>query len=509
MSASREKKKRFEERADGTEKRQVRAKDDYKSRKRKKLIGTIAAIVVVVLLVLAVVVNSNLFYTGVTAVKTGDTRYTTADFNYEYFNAYYGTYGELYNTYGAELVSYLLNPQMPLDEQNYSETQTWDEYFEEYAMNQLQQMAMLNDMAKAEGWSLNAEQKAEIDANIDRIKTEAVSNGYSDYRAYLRNMFGKGITEERLRSLLESSFNATYYSQYLIDKWMNSYSEAELSEYYDGHRNEYDLVSYMSYFVDGSVPEDSELDADTALQQAKDIATEIATARDQATFAEVVRQNAPEDEKAELADDNACLNRLKSPTSITNEAWKTWLMDSQRQTGDSNIFAGTNGYYVLLFLERNGNEYKTANFRGITITVETDPDSGLVTDATRSAAEATVAMILEAYNENPTEENFAELANTYNSDESMTGGLCQNYVLGQIASREIEDYLFSEETPVGEVKSFYYDGSYFVVYTMERGEQYNLLLAENLKASDQYSSTVEAAKADYPIEKKFAFRFAK
>lgn len=509
MSASREKKKRFEERADGTEKRQVRAKDDYKSRKRKKLIGTIAAVVVVVLLVLAVVVNSNLFYTGVTAVKTGDAKYTTADFNYEYFNAYYGTYEELYNTYGAELVGYLLNPQTPLDEQNYSETQTWDEYFEEYAMNQLQQMAMLNDMAKAEGWSLSAEQKAEIDANIDRVKTDAVSNGYSDYRAYLRNMFGKGITEERLRSLLESSFNATYYSQYLIDKWMNSYTEEELSEYYDGQRNAYDLVSYMAYFVDGSVTEDSELDADTALQQAKDIATEIATAGDQATFAEVVYQNAPEDQKSSYADPDACLNRLKSPTAITNEAWKNWLMDSERQTGDSNIFAGENGYYVLLFLERNGNEYKTANFRGITITVETDPDSGLVTDATRSAAEATVDMILEAFNEDPTEENFAELANTYNSDGAMNGGLCQNYVLGQIASKEIEDYLFSEETPAGEVKSFYYDGSYFVVYTMERGEQYNLLLAKNLKASDQYKSTVEAVKADYPIEKKFAFRFAK
>ena len=47
MSASREKKKRFEERGDGTEKRQVRAKEDFKSKKRKKLITTVAVIVVV------------------------------------------------------------------------------------------------------------------------------------------------------------------------------------------------------------------------------------------------------------------------------------------------------------------------------------------------------------------------------------------------------------------------------------------------------------------------------
>lgn len=509
MSASREKKKRFEERAEGTEKRQTRAKTDYSAKKRKKLIGTVVAVVVVLLLITAFVFNSNLFYTGVAAVKVGDTKYTAADFNYEYFNTFYNTYDNIANTYGS-YASLLLDTQKPLDEQNYSETQTWQDYFEEQAFTQLQQMAMLNDLAKAEGWELDAAQLQEIEANIDAVKTSAVSNGYSDYRAYLRALYGKGITEPRLRNLLRQSFNATYYSQYLIDKWMNAYTEDELSEYYDGVRNDYDQVSYMSYFVDGSVPEGSELDADTALSQARDIANEIASAGDQATFADAVYQYAPEDQKANYADADACLTRLATPSMISDTTWKTWLMDSERQSGDTTVFAGENGFNVLLFLERDGNEYKTANFRGITVTVATDEETGEITDATRAAAEATVDIIMESFNEDPTEQRFADLANLYDmSGQQLDGGLYADTVKGQTSVREMEDFLFDENTAVGDVKTFYEDGVYYVVYALERGEQYNLLLAKNLKASDQYNSIIEEARASYPVETLFAYRFTK
>ena len=55
MSASREKRIRFEERAEGKEKRQIRAKDNRKVARRKKLITTAAVAVIVIVLVLLVV----------------------------------------------------------------------------------------------------------------------------------------------------------------------------------------------------------------------------------------------------------------------------------------------------------------------------------------------------------------------------------------------------------------------------------------------------------------------
>ena len=256
MSASREKKKRFEERGDGVEKRQVRAKEDFKLKKRKKLITSIVAVVVVVLIVVGVVFNSNLFYTGVPALKIGDSKYTTSDFNYEYFNAYYNTYTNMQNSYGS-YASMFLNPQEPLDKQMYSDTQTWDDYFEEQAIEHLKQMTILNDMADAENWELSAAQKAEIEANIDSLKTAAASNNYGDYRAYIRALYGKGATEKTLRKLLEKSYRATYYSRYLNETWTNSYTDEQLDDYYDAVRDEYDLVSFMVYQVSGEADDEA------------------------------------------------------------------------------------------------------------------------------------------------------------------------------------------------------------------------------------------------------------
>ena len=508
MSASREKKKRFEERSDGVEKRQVRAREDFKSKKRKKLIGTIAAIVVVVLLVLAVVFNSNLFYTGVKAVKVGNTGYTTADFNYEYFNTYYNTYTSLYDSYGSYL-SMFLDTTQPLDKQQYSEELTWADYFEGQALDQLQQMTILNDLADKDGWELTAEQKAEIDSSIDSIKASAVNSNYTDYRAYIRALYGKGVTEERLRKLLEKSYRATYYSQYLREKWQNAYTDAELDEYYDSVSDTYDLVSFMAYTVYAEPDEENGVDQDTAMAQAKDIANEILAARDKATFADAVYRFAPENEKEKYAKEDACLYRYAAPEGLNNSLWREWLTDKARQTGDTTVLEFNTGCHVLLFLDRCDNSFQLANFRGITINVEKDEDSGEITEATRAAALEKVDAVMAAYDEDPTEENFAALADRYDeSGEGKTGGLYENVILGQLASVEVEDCVFGG-TSVGQVQTIAGEDLYYILYPLESGERYDRFIAKNRKASEQYNETVEAAKADYPVRTTFAFRFAK
>ena len=508
MSASREKKKRFEERSDGVEKRQVRAKEDFKRKKRRKLIATIAAVVVVVLIVLGVVYNSNLFYTGTTALKIGDAKYTTADFNYEYFNTYYNTYTNLQNTYGTYAAMFL-NPNEDLDKQQYSDDLTWDGYFEEQAIQHLKQMTILNDMADAEGWELSAAQKAEIEDNIDSLKTSAANSNYTDYRAYIRALYGKGFTEERLCSLLQKSYRATYYSRYLSDKWMASYTDGELDEYYDSICNDYDLVSFMSYTVNAVEDEENGIDAENAKAQAKNIADEILSARDQATFADAVYRFAPEDEKDDYKDEDACLHRYAAPAGISNTEWRSWLTDPARQAGDTTIVEFSTGYHVLLFLERSDNAYELVNFRGITINVATDEETGEVTDETRAAAQSLVDDILEQFEMNPTEENFASLADEYdNSGENRTGGLYQDVILGTLSDPEVEAYLFGD-TQVGQVQTIYSDGKFYITYPLEKGERYDRFIAKNMKQNEEYSAMMEAADMNYPVTTGFAFRFAK
>ncbi len=506
MSASREKKVRFEERAEGKEKRQIRAKDNQNKAKRKKTIAAAAIAVVVVVLVLLVVFNSTLFYTGVPALRIGDWKYTAADFNYEYFSSYYNTYTSIYNTYG-EYTSLLLDPNTALSKQYYSETQSWADYFEENALNQLQQMSILNDMAKKEGWTLSAERSAEIESNIDQLKTDALNTGYSDYKSYLKALYGKGMTESRIRDLLRKSFSATYYSQDLVERWQNAASDEEKLEYYNGVQETYNLISYMLYYVDGSPNDEEGIDSETAMLAAKNTADEIAATADQLTFADAVYRLAPEDSRSAYADEDACLTRNAVPTNI-DSTYRDWLTDSARTYGETNIFSASSGYYVVMFLESNHNDYKLVNYRGIIIAVETD-ENGSVTDSTMAAGQATVDEILAAYNEDPTEENFASLATTYNGS-GVNGGLQENVTMGTLANRELEEYLFDEAArQPGDIYTFYKDGNFYIAYFVGYGEQYNLKIAANLLAQDQYTGMIEAAQAEYPVKKLFAFRFTK
>ena len=505
MSASREKKKRFEERSDGQEKRQIRAKESFKAQKRKKLITTIVAIVIVVLLVVGIVFNSTLFYTGVPAVKVGSQGYTAADFNYEYFSNYYNTYTSIANTYG-DYASMLLDPSQPLNKQQYSDTMTWADYFEDTALNQLQQLSILNDMADAEGWNMTAEQKAETDSTLNTLRTAATSNNYKDLRTYIRALYGKGITEERLRSLLDKSFRATYYSQYLTETWQNSFTEEEKAAYYDTVRNDYDLISYMSYDVDATVPEDSAMDTAAAKEKAKATADEIASARDQASFADVVLLFAPEDQKSAYEDPDACLHRLTRPDYISNSEARSWLTDQAREAGETKVVDNGNGYTVLLFLERNGNEYKLANFRCITVQVEQDEDSEQITDVTRYEARQKVDGILAEYNTDPTEEKFSELADQYDTTGQT---LFENAAMGSLSVPEVEAFIYNENTQVGDVESFYADDKYYIIYPLEPGDQYNLSIASALMVSDKYNGTIEEARERYPVKKLLAFGFTK
>ena len=216
---------------------------------------------------------------------------------------------------------------------------------------------------------------------------------------------------------------------------------------------------------------------------------------------------APEEERADYADDDACLTRNAAPGNIDTN-YRSWLTDTSRSFGETTVVAASSGYDVVMFLESNNNDYKVVNYRGIVIPVSTD-ENGKVTDSTMQEARETVDAVMEAFNADPTEENFASLANQYNGSSS-NGGLQENVTMGTLASYDLEQYLFDEAVrQPGDVYSFYNNNNYYIAYFVSYGEQYNLRIAENLLAEEQYNGMMEAAEADYPVKRLFAFRFTK
>ena len=98
MSASQDKKRRTEERALGTERRQVASQKEAKERKQSKIKWTVGSIIVVLLVAAILIGNSSLFYTARPALQVGDVKYSSAEVNYAYRTAYlsfcnqYGSY---------------------------------------------------------------------------------------------------------------------------------------------------------------------------------------------------------------------------------------------------------------------------------------------------------------------------------------------------------------------------------------------------------------------------------
>ena len=512
MSASQEKKKRREERVEGKDKKQIQRASTARKKKRNKIIGSIIAVVVVVLILFAAVFNSTLFYSHASALDIGDHDYTAVEFNYYYQSAYMSAYSSISSTYG-QYASYLLDPSKPLSEQSYSEDMTWDEYLEQQALDSMQQSAMLCDAAEEEGFTISEEVQANIDQTIASEKAAATEQGYNSFKKYLTTAYGRGFDEKTYEKLVTNQNLAAAYSQVLIDRFTEEYTDEQLMDKYNSVQSEYNLITYCYYYVDGSADDEAGIDADTAMNNAYTTAQAIAAAKTEDVFAELVRQYCTEEEKESFADDSAVLRKNVAPGSLSDN-YSEWLTSADRKYGDTTCIEGTNGYYVLLFVESNHNDYTLKNFRHILVKAEADADSGEITGESILAAQTKAEQLYEQWKEDPTEENFAAMANE-NSDDTgsnTNGGLYENVAQGRMVS-EIDEWLFNSGRKAGDtelvyVKSSNYTG-YHILYFSGEGEQYNLEIAKGLQQQDDYEQWISDRSGSYEINKRFAFRFAK
>ncbi len=510
MSASQEKKKRMREREEGVEKKQVKRESMLQRKKRNNLIKSIVGIVVALVIVLLIIFNSTLFYSGVSAITIGDHSYTAAEFNYYYQTAYFTTYQNIYSTYG-QYASMLLDSSKPLKTQQYSEDQTWDDYFKEVALNNMKQCAVLNDAAAAEGYVISADAQASIDQSVAQARDEAVSNGYGSFEKYLISVYGKGFSEDLFNKCVKEMSLAADYSRELISRY--EYSDDQLLEKYNSVSTDYDLTTYCSYYASGAADDEAGIDADTAMNKAYSVAQAISAAKTEDVFADLVKENCSEDEKEVYTDVDSVLHKNVSPASLPSDC-KDWLTSADRVYGDSTYIESGTGYYALLYVGRNHNDYNLESFRHILIKVNPDGENGEISASAITAARDKANEIFAEWQQDPTEDNFAALADEYTDDTGSAGkgGLYSDNKLGSLVP-EIESWLFSGNNKPGDTSIIYVNSAsysgYHIVYYVGEGEQYNLKLADNLLRNDDYSSWLENLENSYNVNKHFAFAFTK
>ncbi|MCM1148696.1 MAG: peptidylprolyl isomerase [Butyricicoccus sp.] len=499
MSASKQKRVRSDLRADGLDRKSEDQLKAEASNRRFKRNVIITVIVIALVFAAAVVINSNLFFTKMAAVKVGGTGYTAAEFNFYFRNAY----NSFVNQYGEGLIS----TDTPLDEQDSFFGGTWADYLTEQAEGQLQQITAMYDQAVANGYTISQEGLDSIETNLSYYELYAAQQG-TTLDGYLAASYGKGMTADLYRQYMTRYITATEYSQTVYEGY--SYDADTLSAKYAELAGDYDVVSFHSYFISTSDDAYADMDDEAKAAAAHDAAQAIAGSADADEFGEKVYEQLSDEDKADYESGDTLVNMAGVNIASYYPDASEWLADAARAEGDTTVVDTDSGSYALMFIARDDNQYDLVNVRHILIQAETD-DNGEYTPEALEAAHKRIEEIEAEWKANPTEENFAELANQYSEDggSNTNGGLYENVAKYQMVS-EFNDFCFAGHQPgdtgIVHGESANYNG-YHLIYFVGEGEVYADYIAGNTLRNEDFNSYVLGISESYEVSEGFAFHF--
>lgn len=481
-----ERKKRMENAA------KKNAKKSPQMTKAKKVIGKVVAIVLAVVVCLAAVYGIFNFF-GIpqkvlTAAKIGDERVTVAKYNFYYMDMYLNTYNQSqsYDSqygagYGAMYTGYD-SSKTPM-EQEYpgtledfeGESATWADYFRVQSLKYLQTYLAYAKLAKEAGMTLDEDELADIDEQVESIRSSAESNDYSLDR-YLTKIYGKGVNEKLLREVMEERQLAYKYAQQKQEDVKTGVTDAQIEEEYTANPAEYALVTLNGFVVSA----DTSAIADDATDDEKTAATEAAMADAKAKaegYAAKVNsaETLLEQAKAYNSTATEASVKLEDVTGTTlastfSQAASDWAYAAERAVGDVTVVETSKGYAVLyMAVLPHKDMSKPVDVRHILIQFDTTTDeSGNTVALTSAEKEAYYQQAQAIYNqflENPTEENFATLANN-NSDDTgsnTNGGLYEDVHVGDMVTA-FNDWCFDPNRKPGDSGIIETNYGYHVMY---------------------------------------------
>ena len=398
------------------EKRKKEEEKERRSWKRFKIVSIVILAAVAVSIVFSIGTSFYNRYTVLnqTYFQVGDHDITRLEYNY-YFNNVYSNYLSMYGSYVSMMG---LDTTVDLDEQTYpgNENMTWKDYFDQSAVEQIQQIKAMADEARENGFEYDSsEDMASYETEI-AAQAESASVSESEYYTL---MYGDYATPSRIETFVEENLLASAYYNHLVEE--NQPADDEITAYYEENKNSYDTVTYRSFYfeVDTSAGEETGSEESTAAETTTaaeettveettlDTAEETAeeTTAEETTAAEAETETASEEETG-MTDEEiaAAMDELKVQAdemaarleagedfedlcveyasedqkenyggeedgSLTEEGSyfgapsvaADWLFDESRQEGDITVLESEslNRYYVVQFISRQNDEETT------------------------------------------------------------------------------------------------------------------------------------------------------
>ena len=467
-------------------------KEEKEKEKKEERISTAVGIVFLVALVCLVASFPIRTYlaTHETYVVINGEEVNKVEFDYVY-----NTSKNNYITqYGSYLSYFGLDTSKDLSTQMYSDTLTWQDYFEQNAVESLKQNKALMAEAKAAGFTYDTTD--EYNTFKETIKTSAAAAGVSD-KEYVRSIYGSYATMGRIEEYVKNDMVMNAYYQKLQED--NAPSDDEIQSYYEENKATYDSVDYRLTTIEADLPTEPTELADPVEETAADTTgtTDGTAATDstqdtayQPSDAEIAK--AMEDAKV-LADDaeqtvakdgEAHENEKKSSV---NYLISDWLFDDARKAGDTTVITNDNShcYYAVAFEKRYLDETPSADVRVI---IPTEDKTG--------------EEILEEWkNGAATEDSFAELCKKYTQDTSAVenGGLFEQ-VTKTGMTEELSNWIFDNSRQAGDTVAITVSDTTYVLYYIGQDQPEWKINIKNTLVSDTMSQHVQDITADVTVE---------
>ena len=467
-------------------------KEEKEKEKKEERISTTVGIVFLVALVCLVASFPIRTYlaTHETYVVINGEKVNKVEFDYVY-----NTSKNNYITqYGSYLSYFGLDTSKDLSTQMYSDTLTWQDYFEQNAVESLKQNKALMAEAKAAGFTYDTTD--EYNTFKETIKTSAAAAGVSD-KEYVRSIYGSYATMSRIEEYVKNDMVMNAYYQKLQED--NAPSDDEIQSYYEENKATYDSVDYRLTTIEADLPtEPTELadpveetaadttgttDGTAAADSTQDTAyqpsdAEIAKAMDDAkVLADDAEQTVAKDGEAHENEKKSSVNYLISD----------WLFDDARKAGDTTVITNDNShcYYVVAFEKRYLDETPSADVRVI---IPTEDKTG--------------EEILEEWkNGAATEDSFAELCKKYTQDTSAVenGGLFEQ-VTKTGMTEELSNWIFDSSRQAGDTVAITVSDTTYVLYYIGQDQPEWKINIKNTLVSDTMSQHMQDITADVTVE---------
>ena len=466
-------------------------KEEKEKEKKEERISTAIGIVVLVALVCLVASFPIRTYlaTHETYVVVNGEAVNKVEFDYQY-NL---TKNNYITQYGSYLTYFGLDTSKDLSTQMYSDTLTWQDYFEQNAVESLKQNKALMAEAKAAGFTYDTTD--EYNTFKETIKTSAASAGISE-KEYVRSIYGGYATMSRIEQYVKNDMVMNAYYEKLQED--NAPSDDEIQSYYEENKATYDSVDYRLTTIEAELPtEPTELadpveattapDADTDGTATTDTTQDTAYQPSDAEIAKAMEDAkvlADDAEQTVAKDGEAHENEKKSSV---NYLISDWLFDDARKAGDTTVITNDNShcYYAVAFEKRYLDETPSADVRVI---IPTEDKTG--------------EEILEEWkNGAATEDSFAELCKKYTQDTSAVenGGLFEQ-VTKTGMTEELSNWIFDSSRQAGDTVAITVSDTTYVLYYIGQDQPEWKINIKNTLVSDTMSQHMQDITADVTVE---------